>query len=124
MNLSKQTTQTRPENLQEVKEWLARIGKNKTYIISPFTERIGDFNETETGVYICNLEESAESEFLALHDGTVDNLVDYLYILGAEKDWKETYTKPQTIEDGAGRDSRVEQCGSLVGAFAVDSSRV
>lgn len=99
MDLNKQTTQTRPENLQEVKEWLARIGKNKTYIISPFTERIGDFNETETGVYICNLEESAESEFLALHDGTVDNLVDYLYFLGAEKDWKEVYSKPQTLND-------------------------
>lgn len=98
MELTKQTTQTRPTTLEEVREWLKRMGKDKKIIISPVTENIGDFGKV--GVYICNTENSAEMEFVTVENGDVNELVDFLFIFNdVEKDWKEVYTKPQTLND-------------------------
>lgn len=107
MDLTKQTTeleriedleQTKPQTLGDVRNWLKRVGKDKEIIISPLIQSTNDFSED--GVYVCNKADSEEMEFIAVKDGDVNNLVEQLYIFyDVYKDWKEYYTKPQTLGD-------------------------
>lgn len=107
MDLTKQTTelesiedleQTKPQTLGDVRNWLKRVGKDKEIVISPLIQSTNDFSED--GVYVCNKADSAEMEFIAVKDGDVNNLVEQLYIFyDVYKDWKEYYTKPQSLGD-------------------------